>query len=99
MKKISRLAKQINEELEGAQCYAESYLDYKAKGVTAWASRYKSMAEDELKHAGFIHDRAVEEITELSKVYTPPVEMEKKWEECHKGYVEKAAWIKQMLAM
>ena len=99
MKKIQKLADQICEELEGAQEYAECYLDFKAKGSSAWASKYKSMAEDELKHASIIHERAVEEIGQLSKVYTPPVEMEEKWTEVHKTYVQKAAWIKQMLNM
>lgn len=35
----------------------------------------------------------------ISKVYIPPVEMLEKWEREHKIYVEKVAWIKQMLAM
>ena len=62
-------------------------------------NKYKSMAEDELKHAGFIHERALEEIGVLSKVYTPPAEMEEKWNALHKTYVEKAAWIRTMIAM
>ena len=99
MTKIKELVDQIDEEIEGAKCYAETYLDYKAKGNSTWSNKYKSMSEDELRHATIIHDRAVEEINELSKVYTPPVEMQKAWDESHKLYVEKVAWIKQMLAM
>lgn len=99
MKKIQNLVDQITEEISGAKDYAETYLDYKAKGNSNWASRYKSMAEDELKHATYIHDRALEEISELNKVYTTPVEMQKKWDESHKEYVEKVAWIKTMIAM
>lgn len=99
MKKIQKLVDQICEETESAQEYAECYLDFKAKGNTAWANKYKGMAEDELKHAMIIHDRALEEINTLSKVYTPPVEMEEKWNAAHKKYVEKATFIKTMLAM
>lgn len=99
MKKIQVLVDQIDEEIEGAKDYAEIYLDYKAKGNSNWASKYKSMAEDELRHAMYIHERAVEEITELNKVYTPPVDMQEKWDVSHKKYVERVAWIKQMLAM
>lgn len=99
MKKIQNLVDQMCEEIESAKDYAECYLDFKAKGNSAWASKYKGMAEDELKHAMIIHDRAIEEITTLQKVYTPPVEMEEKWNEAHKKYVEKAAWVKQMLAL
>lgn len=99
MRKIQEFVNQIDEELEGAKNYAECFLDLKARGQTAWASKYKSMAEDELKHAMIIHERAVEEVGLISKVYTPPFEMEEKWTASHKNYVEKTAWIKQMLAM
>ena len=57
------------------------------------------MANDELKHANYIHERAVTEIEELREVYTPPRKMLDKWEKDHNKYIEKAAWIKQMLAM
>ena len=99
MKRIQDLVDKIDDEIEGAKCYAEEYLTYKAKGNGTWAGRYKAMAEDELKHAMYIHDRAMEEINELSKAFTPPVEMQQKWDEAHKGYVERVAWVKMMLAM
>lgn len=44
-----------------------------------WANRYKEMANDELKHAGYLHDKAVQDIEEISKVYKPTEEMEEKW--------------------
>lgn len=99
MKKIKVLVDQIEEELESAKEYAETYLDFKAKGNSNWASRYKGLADDELRHAMVIHDRAVEEINALSSVYTPPVEMQEAWDKSHKTFVEKSAWIKQMLSM
>lgn len=99
MRRIQELVSQIDEELEGAKGYAECALDHKAHGDSKWYGRYREMAEDELKHAGYIHDRAVEEIDKLSAVYTPPAEMEAKWMECHRAYVEKAAWVKTMLNM
>lgn len=99
MTKIKKYVEAINEELEGAKNYAEMYVELKAKGESSWANKYKEMAQDELKHAMYIHDKATADITELSKVYTPPVEMQNEWDESHKIYVEKTAWIKQMLAM
>lgn len=99
MKRIQDLVCQIDEELEGAKNYAEAYLDRKADGDSQWASRYREMATDELKHAGYVHDYAVEEIEKLRRVYSPPAEMEEKWSISHKQYIEKAAWIKQILAM
>lgn len=55
------------------------------------------MSEQELGHATYLHDMAVEKITEIEKHYQPTVKMEEKWEHEHKEYVEKTAWIKQML--
>lgn len=99
MRKIQGLVEQISEELEGAKHYAESYLDFKAAGDSRQAGRYMEMAQDELKHAGYIHDLAVTEIDKLRAVYTPPADMEEAWNLSHKRYIEQAAWIRQMLAM
>lgn len=99
MRKIKALTDHMLDEICGAKDYAESYVEHKAKGNPQLAARYKEMANDELKHAMYIHDIATQEIEELSKVYTPPVEMEEKWEKDHAEYVEKVAWVKQMLAM
>ena len=99
MTKIKKLADEIMDELESAKEYAEEYLTYKAKENSTWANRYKEMATDELKHAGYIHDRVVSEIEQLKAVMTPPEDMLQKWEHEHREYIEKAAWVKQMLAM
>lgn len=99
MTHIKNLVDDMKDELHSAKCYAEEYLTFKAEDNTTWANRYKEMANDELKHAGYIHERAVTEINELREVYTPPQDMLDKWEADHKKYVEKAAWIKQMLTM
>lgn len=99
MTKIKKYVEHIDEELCGAKDYAEHYVEAKAKGNSALATKYKEMAQDELKHATYIHDIAVAEIDELKKVFTPPAKMQKVWDESHVEYVEKAAWIKQMLAM
>jgi hypothetical protein len=89
----------IEEEVEGAKNYAEKYVECKAKGDMNKANRYKEMANDELKHAMYQHEWAVQAIDEVSKVFKAPVEMQEAWEKAHKEYVEKVAWIKQMLAM
>ena len=99
MKIIKKYVDMIEEEIESAKEYAENFVECKAKGDMQSATRYKEMANDELKHANYIHEWAVKEIDEISKVYTAPVEMVEKWEKAHKEYVEKVAWIKQMLAM
>lgn len=99
MTRIKNLVEHIKSELDDAREYAEDFLTCKAKGDTEMSARYKEMSTDELKHALYLHDRAVEEIEELRKVMTPPEEMLQKWESAHREYIEKAAWVKQMLAM
>lgn len=96
---IKKYAENIEEELEDAKNYAEKYVEAKAKNNMQTANRYREMAGDELKHATFIHEWAIEEIDQLSKIYTPPVGMQEKWDKLHREYVEKTAWIKQMLTM
>lgn len=96
---IKKLADEIADELDSAKEYAEDYLTFKAKENSTWANRYKEMANDELKHADYLHDRAVAEIEELRKVYTPPQDMLDKWDSDHRKFIEKTAWVKQMLSM
>ena len=58
------------------------------------------MANDELNHAMTIHGIAVEDIEQLRSVYPEiPAEMQEEWDKSHKRYVEKVAWVKQMLSM
>lgn len=99
MKKIKKLVDMIDEELCSAKEYAEKYIEFKSKNDISWANKFKEMSNDELIHAMNIHDLATKEIEELNKVFIAPVEMEEEWEHSHKEYIEKAAWIKQMLMM
>ena len=99
MTRIKKLADEMKEELCSAKSYAEEYLTFKAEENMPWANGGKEMANDELKHAGYLHERVVTEIEELRTVYIPPQKMLEKWDADHKKYIEKAAWIKQMLAM
>jgi ferritin len=99
MRHIKKFVEHIEEEIEGATNYAEKAVEFKAKGDMQTAAKYKSMAEDELRHAMTIHEMAVKEINDLSKIVTPPVEMMEKWEHAHKKFVEQVAWVKQMLSI
>jgi hypothetical protein len=99
MRMIQKFVEAIDEEIEGAKEYAEKYVEHKVSGHMEQANRYKEMANDELKHAMYQHEWAVHKIDELSKHYTPPVEMLEKWEKAHKLYVEEVAGIRQMLSM
>ena len=99
MKVIKEYVEAIDEELHDAKKYAEKYVECKAKGNMQAATRYKEMSNDELKHAEFLHEWAVQEIQQIAKVFVAPAHMQETWDKAHKEYVEKAAWIRQMLAM
>lgn len=98
MKKIKMYVDWIDDELEGAKCYAERYVYHKAKG-SQWAGRFQQMANDELQHAEVIHQIAVEEIEQLNTVFKAPQEMQDAWDKSHVEYVERAAWVRKMLDM
>lgn len=99
MRHIQKLVEHIEDELESAKDYAESYIEHKAKGDSSTASRFKTMAEDELSHAMFFHEMAVKEIDTVSKLYAPPAEMLEKWEHEHREYVDRVSRIKQILSL
>lgn len=99
MKHIKKFVNHIDEELAGAEEYAEKYIEYKANGDAATSDLFKKMANDELNHAIIVHDLAVKEIEKINKIFVAPADMQKKWEESHMIYVEKSSWIKQMLSM
>lgn len=103
MRKLLEYLDQINEEIESAKDYAETYLEYKVdkpnKRSEEFATKYKSMAEDEIKHAVFLHDIATLRVSEVGEVYTLPVDVLDVWNKSHQNYVERTAWIKQMLTM
>ena len=100
MKIIKTLVDHIDDELCGAQEYAEEYVAKKVMNETSLASKYKEMSTDELKHATYIHDMVVEEIKKIQGAgIAPPAEMLEKWNIEHKKYIEKVAWIKQMLTL
>ena len=100
MKYIKKMIDEVNDEIHSAKEYAEKYVEYKANDDMSTAAKFKSMANDEINHAMTIHQLLTEEIGRLKKVYAnPPQDMMDKWEESHKHYVDKVAWIKQMLTM
>lgn len=99
MKMIKDLVDKIDDELCGAKDYAEKYVEYKVKGEMSWANKFKDMASQELNHAMIIHDLAVKNIEEVSRVVKAPQKMRDAWDKAHVDYVEREAWIKQMLAL
>lgn len=99
MKRIQVIVDEMDEEIESAKKYIEDALTFKVKGQKSYYEKFKEMANDEMKHANYLHEYAVEQINELSSVYTPPEEMVEKWKHEHKKYIEDVAQLKVMLTM
>lgn len=93
------LSDKMCEELNGAKEYALAYLNYKNE-YPLIAKRYQEMAQDEIKHAGYFHDMAVDKINTIKSNGTEyPEFMEEIWIDKHNKYIEKLAIIKNILAM
>lgn len=97
MKILHKMLEALEEEVEGAKEYAEKYIEARARGNMTRATKYKEMANDELKHAGYIRDMNIMDADELKRVYTLSEEDETAWEHGHKRLNEEMAMVKQML--
>lgn len=97
MNKISAIIDDIDDELEGAQHYAEKYVEAKERGDHAMAERYRSMTQDELDHALFLHDHAEKEVEKLREKFVPTPEMQSKFDEAHNRYFRTFEWIKNTI--
>ena len=100
MEKIKLLADKIKDEVCDAKEYAEKYVEEKVSGNSSVATKYKEMANDELKHAGYLHEFVTAEINKIkSSGIQYPLNMEEKWKSVHAEYVDKAALVKYMLTL
>ena len=100
MRRIADLVDHIKDEIEGAYCYAEAYIDYKSFGNNERATIYRKMAQDELDHAINIHSIAQQDIERIRKVYpNPPEEMRREWDHVHAEMMDKTAVVKNMLSL
>jgi phage-related protein len=95
---IEKMIEALEDEIHGAKKYAEKYIENMAKGNNSRAVKYKEMAHDELKHAEYIRDFAVQEVDELRAVYQIPVEVEEKWAHSLKHFMECMGAVRQMLS-
>ena len=98
MKIIENMISHLEEEVDGAEEYAEKFIEAKARGNMARANKYKEMANDELKHAGYLHDMFVSDVEEINHVYKMTESESETWERGHKRITEKMAMVKQILS-
>lgn len=97
MRAIEKLCEAITDELEGAKEYAEKYVEMKSFPETNFSQKYREMAYDELKHAGYMKEIAEKRIRDIGNVVTLNTEDEELWHRTQKKYHECVAIIKLML--
>lgn len=97
MKLVEKYIDHICEEVEGAMDYAEKYIEYKAKGESSRASRYRDMASDELGHAAAVRDMAHQDIQRIQAIMPLAIDDEEMWKAAVKRSDEKMAIVKQMI--
>lgn len=96
MKEIEWLVDHIDEELEGAECYADKAIHAKDHHPD-WANAYFQMSQQEMAHADVLHAHAVQ----LIKAYSGeiPAGMEWVWNREHEKYINRTAHIRMKQEM
>jgi ferritin-like protein len=98
MKIIAKLVDFIDDELEGAEDYAECAIKQKAERPRL-ADKFIELAETEMNHMRILHQEAVKLIDEIRQSEgEPPRDMLAVYEYEHAKQTKRAAVITQMIA-
>lgn len=98
MKQIKEIVEHIEDELEGAECYAKMAARYKDLDK-ALADMYHTLATVEMSHVNTLHKQAVRLIEEQRKAGVEiPAAMQAVWDWEHGKQVDTSARIKALLA-
>lgn len=95
---IMRLCKEIREELEGAENYAQMFQKFK-DGNLAYAKKYCEMAEDELKHSEYLHSFVISRLKELRNKGVESEFLAEFWDDENRNYIDKIAKIRMILSI
>jgi ferritin len=93
MKFLEDLAERMDDELDGAEEYAVDALDHKESHPTL-AKHYHDMAMDELRHASYFMDAAMEYV----KAHPDKPELKHVWEFVKRHADKEIAEVDKMLA-
>ena len=94
MKKIDNMRCHLDDEVKGAQKYAEKYIFY-ANSKPAQAETYARMAKQEVEHAKNLHKMYQESVDEMRWV---PEDALEEWEHCVNKMSETIALVEIMLS-
>lgn len=94
MKVIKHLSEMIEEELEGAENYAKSAIEYKDE-MPSLADVFYEISTQEMRHVNMLHDKVAEIIKNHRAEHgEPPAAMMAIYEWEHKKQIEKAKAVK-----
>ena len=94
MKKVEKMRHCMDDELHGAQKYAEKYVYY-ANSNPQWARTYADMARQEVDHAKHLHKMYQEAIDDMR--WVPDADLDA-WEECVAKMADTIALVELMLS-
>lgn len=99
MKIIEKLSNMIEDELDGAKCYAEKAIELKDTDKRL-STLFNNLSEQEMNHMNQLHAEVVRLIDECrQKNVEPPAGMMTLYEYLHKKHIDKAAKIKSLQAL
>lgn len=99
MKIIEKLSSLIEDEIDGAKCYAKMAVEYK-DSKPEFARMLFGMSGDEMEHMGKLHGAVVDMINEYSETNgEPPANMMTLYDYLHKKHIESAAEVKALQAL
>lgn len=93
---IKKIAAMIEEELEGAEEYAECAAKWKDENP-ALAKVFYDISTDELRHVGLLHTEVVKIIEEHRRTHgEPPAAMMAVWEYLHEKHIKKSNEVRML---
>jgi hypothetical protein len=98
MKFIKKKVDQLKDELDGAEHYAEKFIQERIGGNSERSEIYRKMALQELEHTNNIHQMLVEDIERLRKYVKPTESMLQTWNEAHEEFILKYKKLSDLLS-
>lgn len=99
MKIIEKLSSLIEDEIDGAKCYAKMAVEYRDT-MSDFARTLYSMSNDEMDHMGKLHNAVVTMIDHYREEHgEPPAHMMALYDILHRKHIDDAAAVKSLQSL